>query len=245
MGATSTDIGGQIEHELPSPHPGFGSNSRVWLLRHAEVQEEFQGRAYGNLDVPLSASGLADTRRVAKEFGQMTLDAVISSPLIRAKEMAIQIAERSSTNLVVEEGLTEIFRGNWQGRVADELPRDEVAAFYADPWNFDGHGGETDAQVLARSWPVLARALAQKTEAQIVLVAHYNVIRVIVAHALGIPASSSFSFRVDPGRASLLLDVRAERGESRTEVPQTNGWVLRHSNVSSPREIIGLRKGER
>ncbi|MFT5286020.1 MAG: alpha-ribazole phosphatase [Planctomycetota bacterium] len=245
MGPAPIETDQQSSQAQPGLHPGFGSNARVWLLRHAEVHEDYHGRAYGNLDVPLSASGQADTERLAEEFGRLDFTSIISSPLVRAKQLASGIADRSGTELIVDAGLAEIFRGSWQGRAVDELPRDQVDGFYADPWTFDEHGGETDAEVLARAWPVLAQAIEQNPGGQVLLVAHYNVIRVLVAYALGIPSTSSFAFRVDPGRACLLLDVRAERAESRTEVPQTNGWVLRHSNVRSPHEIVGLRADER
>jgi len=228
----------------PDRHPGFETSTRLWLLRHAEVREDYQGRAYGNLDVPLSEEGLADTERLAQDFGRLEIASIVSSPLSRANLLAEGISKYSGVDVVVEPGLAEIYRGTWQGQAVSELPAAQVAEFYADPWSWRAHEGENDSQLLARSWPVVENHVAGETGRDVIFVAHYNVIRVLVAHALGIPASASFSLRIDPGRAALLLDVRAEPSESRTEIPQTSGWVLRHSNVQDPHAIVGLREDE-
>ena len=241
----ASSIADTSEIGQPNRHPGFETSARLWLLRHAEVHEDFQGRAYGDLDVPLSEDGLADTERLAQEFGRLEVASIVSSPLSRANLLAEGISKYSGAEIVVEPGLAEIYRGTWQGQPVSDLPADEVADFYADPWSWREHEGENDSQLLARSWPVVEKHAREHAGRNLIFVAHYNVIRVIVAHALGIPSSASFSLRIDPGRGALLLDVRAEPTESRTEIPQTSGWVLRHSNVQNPHAIVGLREDER
>ena len=59
------------------------------------------------------------------------------------------------------------------------------------------------------------------TARRIAVAAHYNVIRVAAAYAVGIPPARSFGLRVDPGRAVLLRDGRL-------------GWELVHTNVVGP-----------
>jgi broad specificity phosphatase PhoE len=216
--------------EPTEPEPSFGSGTRVWLFRHAEVHEDWQGKAYGGMDVPLSERGRADTLRLGERFGGLPFRAVISSNLVRARLLGELLAERSGAPLIVSAGLAEIARGRWQGRtVADlhERSSDEVAAFYADPWHFNGHGGETDADVAARAWPVLAAALAEARgdprQRPLAVAAHYNVLRVLVARALGIPPSRSFRLRIDLGALTVLRDDPA-------------GWRLERLNV---RELAG------
>jgi len=204
----------------PTRHPGFATGGAVWLFRHGEVHEDWQGKAYGGLDVPLSAQGEADTRDVAGRFGAVPFRAVVSSDLQRALAVGRQLAERSGAVLEVSEGLREISRGRWQGRTVAELHGefgDEVAAFYADPWNFDAHGGETDRDVLRRAWPVLEAGLRDHG-APLALTAHFNVVRVVVAHALGIAPHDSFRFRVDLGAVCVLRDA-------------PGGWQLLRANV--------------
>lgn len=184
------------------------------------MHEDYQGKAYGGLDVPLSAQGEADTRAVARLFGEVPFRAVISSNLQRALAVGSQLAEHSGAPLEVTPGLREIARGHWQGRTVAELHADfsaEVKGFYSDPWTFNAHGGETDRDVLERAWPVLERGL-ETHGGPLALTAHFNVVRVLVAHALGIAPHDSFRFRIDLGALCVLRD-------------DPGGWTLLRANV--------------
>jgi len=208
----------------PERHPGWASGARLWLVRHTEVHPDWQGKAYGNLDVPLAPEGEAQVREVARAFAKLEPTAILSSPLQRATRLAEELAQTTGAPLSLEPDLREIHRGRWQGMSVAELydrHAEQVRAFYADPWDYHAHEGENDAMVSARVWPVLERALAQQAGGTLIVVAHYNVIRVVVRDALGVPPARSFGLRIETGRAALLLDDEA-------------GWVLRRSNVTSP-----------
>ena len=173
--------------------------------------------------MPLSAQGEADSERIARAFAPVGFRAVISSDLVRARTLGEALARLGGAPLAFERGLAEIQRGRWQGRPMAELFAEcgaEIAGFHADPWNYGEHGGETDRDVLARAWPVLERAL-EGHGGPLALTTHYNVIRVLVAHALGIAPAHSFRLRVDLGGATLLRDT-------------PRGWVLARSNVRGP-----------
>lgn len=205
------------------PHPGLRSGAEVWLFRHGEVAEEFQGRAYGGMDVPLSEQGQRDSAALAERFRDYPFRAVIASTLQRARTLGELLSASTGAPLELDAGLVEIDRGHWQGLPTTELfarHEREVAAFYADPWNWREHGGETDSDVVARAWPVLERALARHG-GPLALACHYNVVRNLVAHALGIPAGSSFRLRVDLTACVQLCDG-------------PRGWTLERSNVRTP-----------
>jgi len=72
------------DEPVPEPEPTLGTGSRVWLVRHAEVHADWQKRAYGNLDVPLSERGEQDTRSMCAAFTGARLARVLSSNLSRA-----------------------------------------------------------------------------------------------------------------------------------------------------------------
>jgi broad specificity phosphatase PhoE len=204
------------------PHPGARTGVHLWLARHAEVHGDWRGRAYEGLDVPLSPDGEAWTRELAARLAELAPARVLSSPLKRALELGRQVAELSGAPLEVEPGLAEIRRGSWQGRAVEDLYREDPAAieaFYADPWSWCGHGGECDATLAARAWPALEARL--EPGGPVVVATHYNVIRVIVACALGVPPARSFALRVDPGRLVLLHDG-------------PEGWRLLTANTDHP-----------
>ncbi len=214
----------------PNAHPGFASGLSLWLLRHAEVDLAWRERAYGDLDVPLSAEGVERTRELAEEFRGCALACVYSSPMSRARALGDALAQATAAPLCVVPGLREIHRGAWQGLPIAELDRRDpagVAAFYADPWRYKGHAGECDAEIHARAWPVVLEAARDHAGKSVVFATHYNVIRVLAGALLGIEPARSFAFRVDPGRATLFEDGPA-------------GWTLRVSNAASPRQCGAL-----
>lgn len=206
--------------ERRRPHPGCGTGAEIWIFRHGEVADEFQGLAYGGMDVPLSAQGLRDSEALAERFRASGIRAVVASTLQRARRLGELLAEANGAPLELDPRLVEIDRGRWQGRPMRELMRDsehEVAAFYADPWRFRGHGGECDADVCARAWPALEEALARHG-GPLAIACHYNVARNLIACALGIEPTASFRVRVDLTAAALLRDG-------------PRGWTLQRCNV--------------
>jgi len=219
MSARAQEVAGH-----PRPHAGKGSGTAVWLLRHAEVTPEWQGRVYGGMDIPLSPEGERDSDRMAEVFAREPIVAVYGSPLSRARRLAAALARGRGIELIERPGLVEIDRGRWSGMMVDELHArlpDEVKAFHADPWSWRAHAGEADEDVLVRAWPVVDEALRAHAGRTVAIVCHYNVARVILACALDTPPSRSFELRVEKAHGSLLVDAPA-------------GWRLVHSNVNAP-----------
>ena len=207
----------------PAPHAGFAKGAHLWLVRHAEVHGDWRGKAYGDLDVPLSEEGRRRSRELARDLASLPPTALLTSPLQRARHLAQGITAASGIEAQECSGLREIHRGSWQGQTVESLHTDvpeEVAAFYADPWGWRGHGGECDADVHARAWPPIEATLAQGSGC-IVVTTHYNVLRVLVAAALHIAPCRSFSLRVDTGAGVLLVDA-------------PGGWELVRSNAFHP-----------
>ena len=217
-------------HREPAraPRPGPGTGARLWLLRHGEVAADFVGTAYGDADVPLSDRGLQQTEQLAAAFGDRRTTLVASSPLERSRRLGEAISRAAAAPLRIDARLAEIHRGDWQG-----LPRAEYArrwelerqAYWADPLGWSGHGGESEAALLERVWPAFCE-LAREAQPRgaTVLTTHRNVVRCLVAAALGLPVGQSHALRIDPARGVLLAD-------------DPGGWTLLGSNLATPGEI--------
>jgi broad specificity phosphatase PhoE len=209
--------------ERPQPEPGPKSGTRIWLVRHAEVHADWHARAYGNTDVALSENGERETRAMGATFAGARIDLVVSSQLARARAMGEVIARASGAPLAIDERLREIWRGEWQGLPSIEFRRRwelEKELFLADPWNWKGHKGESDADVFARAWPALLEGIARARGGTLALASHYNVIRVLVTKAMGLRPHESFAFQNDPAHAALLVDA-------------PGGWKLEAQNLES------------
>jgi len=92
----------------------YASRVRLFVVRHAEA-------APGEPDHlrPLTKAGRAAARSLAKELGTQDIDAVLSSPLRRARETADEIAAAAGTQTAVDDRLAP-------GATADDL-REAVA----------------------------------------------------------------------------------------------------------------------
>lgn len=208
----------------PQPHSGFGSGSELWLARHGEVHADWQGQEYGALDVPLGEPGRLQSERLAAALARLEPAVILSSHLQRAEHMGRALALAAGLELQVDPRLGEIDRGGWSGRRVEELHGElahEVRAFYADPWSWRGHGGENDAMLAERIWLPIEAGLKQAAGARLVVTSHYNVVRVLVSTALGIPPASSFNLRLDAAHLVVLKDG-------------PGGWELLYSNLHEP-----------
>ena len=85
------------------------------LVRHGETAwnrgEVFRGRA----DVPLNETGFAQARALAQSLEREPVEAVYSSPLLRALDTAESIAAVHKLPVVKHEGLTDFDCGEWVG----------------------------------------------------------------------------------------------------------------------------------
>ena len=202
--------------------PGRGVETDLWLLRHAEVHEDWRGKAYGALDVPLSADGETRTEELARAAARLGPGLVLTSPLARARRLGECLSSLSGAPLEVADELREIDRGAWQGRTVAELFEEEgaaVRAFYDDPWTWRDHGGECDAMVADRAAPPVRAALERNPGGVVAVASHYNVVRVLVTTFLELDPKSSFGLRLDPGNA-----VHLRLGD--------DGFWLRGTNLS-------------
>ncbi len=209
--------------EAPPAHPGCATGREVWLFRHGEVDAAWRGRIYGALDVPLSSAGRRASRALARAFASVPFECVVSSTLERAAQLGRLLAAASNAPLQLTPALREIERGRWVGGTFDKLALSaphELAAWRARSWTWNGNGGESDGQVWARAWPVFERAV-RAGRGPLAIVAHRNVIRVLVSRALGIPPRESFELELDTSRAMRLCDG-------------AQGWSLTARNVDRP-----------
>lgn len=219
----------------PEPAKSLGTGARVWLVRHADVHEDWQQRAYGALDVPLSAEGEQQTAAMAQRFASIPIALVASSNLSRALAMGRSIAESTRAALSIDARLREVSRGAWQGLPTAEFRARwlaDQANFLADPWRWKGHGGESDADLFARGFPVVLESVRSARGGDVVIASHFNLIRSLVTGALGWPGRESFAFRTETARAALLVDA-------------PEGWVLAARSVEDPRAVLAAQSSAR
>lgn len=206
-----------------APRPGLGTESRIWLIRHGKV--DASDSAYGDEDVPLSAEGLQQTQKIEAGLGEfLQPNVVVASPLIRARAMGEAVARSSGATLRLDPRLKEMNRGEWQGLPRTEYAerwKDAAEEYWTDPLHWRGHGGESEAMLVERTFPVLEDVAREASGSIAVIAAHRQVIRSIVATALGLPPGQSHAMQLEPSHSVLLADTG-------------DRWSLLRSNIAMP-----------
>lgn len=180
---------------------------RLVLIRHAEIEASARGRCYGSLDVALSPTGHEQCAALAGALAAEPVAAVVSSPRIRAVETAQAIAEPHQLGVRVDARLAELDFGELEGRSYDEIARSRPElydAWMTEPTRVQFPGGESYADLHARSVAVVASLLDEHTGQTVVAVTHGGVVRAVLSHVLGIPDDRVFRIAVAPASLSIL-----------------------------------------
>jgi broad specificity phosphatase PhoE len=122
----------------------------ILLARHGETDDNVPPqRVQGWIDSPLNEQGRAQARALAAAVRQLGLATVYSSHLARARETADIVANELGLEVVADERLAESRRGDWEGRLLEDVERGDPELWVA--WRRGGAdfrfpGGESLAE---------------------------------------------------------------------------------------------------
>lgn len=181
------------------------------LVRHGRSTANTAGVLAGRtLGVGLDDVGREQAVSAADRLRGVAVVEVASSPLQRCLETADPIGEAAGLTVVTEEGLVEVDYGSWQGQ--------EITALLGEPlWaTVQGHpsaaafpDGESMAGMAARAAEAVRRRDAAITaehgpEAIWVAVSHGDIIKAVLADALGLHLDLFQRISVDPASVSIV-----------------------------------------
>lgn len=181
--------------------------SKVILVRHGRTEWHAAGRYAGVTDIPLDELGLRQADRVAGRMSEIEIDRVYSSPLARCYELASKVAEVKGLEVLVDERLTEMDLGRWDGMTYKEIfdgDGDLVKDWIKDPEAIDIPGGESLAAVQARTTEWLAQAAPPGEDETVFACSHGGAIRSIICNVLDLSLSCLFRLTVDLASVSVI-----------------------------------------
>ena len=174
----------------------FQELQRVCLVRHSETAWTITGQHTGRSDIPLTARGEEDARALGVRVRGMDYEQVFTSPLQRARRTCELAGFGAAAQLDAD--LMEWDYGRYDGvRTA------EIRAQQPD-WRLFEDGcpdGETAGAVGVRA-RVIARV--RELSGNVLLFAHRDILRVLTARWLGMPARDGRLFYLDTGAVSVL-----------------------------------------
>ena len=184
----------------------------VLLLRHGRTTANTAGVLAGwTPGVRLDDAGAAQVRAVGERLVKVPLAAVVSSPLERCVQTADVVAAGRDVTVQTDERFGEARYGDWTGRTIKELTREplwKVVQQHPSAAVFPGDEGEGLAQTQARAVAaVRAWNATLGPHAVWLACSHGDVIKAILADALGLHLDQFQRIVVDPASISVVTDT--------------------------------------
>jgi broad specificity phosphatase PhoE len=180
--------------------------AELWLLRHGATEWARNGRHTGRTDLPLLPDGETEARALAPAVAAVAFDAVLVSPLQRARRTCALAGLEQGASLC--EDLCEWDYGDYEGITTAQI-REQRPDWLL--WRDGCPGGEVAGQVQQRCERVIARALALGAAPRVALVAHGHILRALAGTWLGLGAQGGGLLTLSTATISVLGFEREQR----------------------------------
>ena len=94
---------------------------KILLVRHGETDWNKARKIMGREAIGLNEAGRAHSRLLQEGLKSFPLEAIYSSPVLRALETAQMISEGRGLSLISDERLVEVHYGEWVGKTFLEV----------------------------------------------------------------------------------------------------------------------------
>lgn len=198
---------------------------RLLLIRHAVTAEtgtKLSGRLPG---IPLSGAGVAMAEQLATGMASLKIHGLYTSPILRCRQTAKPLGVVWGLEATTLQGVTEADYGSWSGRNLAALYRLKAwQRLMASASRFRFPDGETLEEAQRRAVAAIEGLAVGHRRETIAVVTHSDVIRVLLAHYLGMPLDLVHRLHVAPASVSII-----ELGEDgQVAVPTINNDVAGH-----------------
>jgi broad specificity phosphatase PhoE len=188
----------------------------LYLVRHGQTQFNVEQRLPGQLaGVALTEEGKRQATQLGDAIRAMPLTAIVTSPLERARDTATIVGQHHDVTMREDPRLMDTDVGHWSGQVIGDVDKSDPAwgRFVRHPTQ-PPPGIEGFYHVLGR---VVAAAEAARHDEMlgdaIMLVAHADVIKLIIAHYLQLPIEGIHWLHIDNASITVLA-FTGEHGPS-------------------------------
>ena len=189
--------------------------TRLHLVRHGEVAEEYHQVFGGRIDMELSPLGHRQAKHLAKFLDDRPFDRIYCSPMVRVRQTAEPLLDALGQAAVVIDDLREVDFGVWTGYKWYEI--EEKFGMDAIDWLVHLQNGDVpEAEPMdvyeSRIKRSLDRILSEGEGDDVLVFCHGGVIRMLLALLLKESFSTMDRFEVDYASLS-VAEIRGERVE--------------------------------
>jgi probable phosphoglycerate mutase len=186
--------------------PEMNTPLRLYFIRHGETEWSRSGQYTGRTDIPLTAHGEDEARKVGQRLRDIPFAHVLTSPLQRAQQTCALAALGPTPG--IEPDLAEWDNGDDEGRTSAEILKSRP------DWNLFRDGsprGETPAQISARADRFIAHLRA--LDGNVALFSHSHFGRVLAARWIGLPVVQAQHFLLSTASISVLCYEHDRTGQ--------------------------------
>jgi len=179
----------------------------ILLIRHGQTRSNVAGYYMGWSEEDLNEVGYIQARKLASRLADSPIAAIYTSPLKRAHTTASLIAEPHGLKVKPLDDLIEIKLGDWQGMHESEIARRWPELWKqseVDPSVMTMPNGESFRQVVERAVRAFETVVAANRDKRVTIVTHEIVVKILVAHAIGVTYSIYRRIKVDNASLSVV-----------------------------------------
>ncbi|MGH2521786.1 MAG: MSMEG_4193 family putative phosphomutase [Anaerolineales bacterium] len=176
------------------------------LIRHGENEYTRTGKLAGwTPAVHLNEAGQKQAQAMAERLRPAPIAAIYASPLERAIQTAEPLARAKGLKVEICEGLGEVRYGRWTGRSLKMVRRTRLwGVVQRQPSMMEFPEGETLRAVQARAVDAVEQIVRKHPKKMVAAFSHGDVIKLVVAHYLGMPLDLFQRIVISTGSITLL-----------------------------------------
>lgn len=207
----------QKQARRTAQHPRIISKTgrpiEVVLVRHAEIEQRYEGRYIGSMDIPLGELGRRQAAALAELAELQEPGKVFASPMLRVQQ-TVKVVRPDATCAWLDD-LREIHFGDWENQTLSEVAERDPINF--SRWtkldgSFEFPGGESlesfQRRISRAAETILNQANTGEEHQRIFIYAHGMVIRFLLCNWLRLPMRTLFSMEVSRASVSTMLLYR-------------------------------------
>lgn len=164
----------------------------IYIFRHGQTDYNMSRRVMGQLDIPLNETGRTQAIELANKISEEPIQAIYTSPLLRAKQTAQILADKIGIPIIPDKRLMERNNGKLQGHIVhgtdnpDEYQTDYnqlelfLPAAQLNDNNWKPDGGESRTECWSRAQKAITEIVKNTPYDTIAISTHSVVMRGIL-----------------------------------------------------------------
>ena len=177
---------------------------KLIFVRHGETDWNQKKILQGSVDIPLNKAGFAQAQLTAQALAHRHVDAIISSPLLRAVQTAQVLARTLHAQVQTDDRIRERSFGQKEGK---PMVREEFNRWWV-PGTPGEHNMEPADVFYARVFACLNELRHRYENESVLMVAHGGVSIAVQCYYKGFPESEAELARFTPNGRAIEFEQR-------------------------------------